>query len=43
LKENEKNKSWIKKMGWATLIFFIVKGTISTLLFIWAGSQLSSC
>jgi hypothetical protein len=43
LRKDEKNKSWVKKMGWATIIFFIAKGTISTLLFIWAGSQFSSC
>jgi hypothetical protein len=34
---------WIKKLGWTTFWFFVIKGTISTLLILWAGSQFFAC
>lgn len=34
----------LKKLGWGTVIFFVVKGTISTFLIWWAGQSLfQSC
>jgi hypothetical protein len=38
-----KIKNAMKKLGWATVLFFIVKGTISTILLLYAGSFLAGC
>ena len=38
--QKQKAKTWFKRLGWATIIFFVVKGTISTLLILFAGKEI---
>jgi len=36
-------KEYLKKLGWATVLFFVIKGTITTLIMVWAGTSLTGC
>jgi hypothetical protein len=40
----EKKKTWLKRLGWAGILFFVIKGIISTSLIILGGNTiLKSC
>jgi len=36
--KEESTKAWLKRIGWAGILFFVVKGTITTYLIFKAGS-----
>ncbi len=35
--ENESTREWLKRIGWAGILFFTIKGTITTYLIFQAG------
>jgi predicted membrane channel-forming protein YqfA (hemolysin III family) len=35
--KNESTKDWLKRIGWVGILFFIIKGTITTYLLFQAG------
>jgi predicted membrane channel-forming protein YqfA (hemolysin III family) len=42
--KKQKRKAWMKRMGWATILFFVIKGTITTTLLLMGGQALfKSC
>ncbi len=40
----EKKKTWLKRLGWAGILFFVIKGIISTTIIILGGTTIfKSC
>lgn len=37
-KEKESTKAWLQRIGWAGVLFFVIKGTITSYLIFKAGS-----
>ncbi|MFM2268645.1 MAG: hypothetical protein RL757_2086 [Bacteroidota bacterium] len=37
MKFSEETKVWFKRLGWGGIAFFVIKGTISTLLLLQMG------
>ncbi len=35
----EKMTAWFKRLGWAAFWFFVIKGTISTILILFVGKK----
>ncbi|MEM9919150.1 MAG: hypothetical protein AAF990_13695 [Bacteroidota bacterium] len=33
----EKTKAWLKRIGWAGFLFFLIKGLVWIGIFLWAG------
>lgn len=39
MENNGKLKTWFKRLGWAAFWFFVIKGTITTIIIIFIGKK----